>query len=211
MLSGAFSAMVDENVLRFKEEGHYVSPRSLPYLSNNGVAHDLVDSLRWEHGQPHCPRCASKFTKRVNTNIFRELYRCVDCSYMFNSLSGTVFHGSKMPVYKYLHFFVLHNALGEKLALRDVCFALDCSFKTASLWLKRGERIRSAIPFAIVDKKLAHLNASKEATVSDMPPDCETFFSFCEMKAIVVNGPLFVDYIQSVVRDEPGAAGPFRT
>jgi transposase-like protein len=184
----------------FRETDHYVSPRALPYLSNNGLAHDLIDALRWGGGQPHCPRCSSEFTKRVNTNVFRQLYRCVDCSYMFNSLSGTIFHGTKMPVFKYFHFFILHNALGDHLSLRDICFALDCSFKTASLWLRRGDEIRSSVPFGKVDRKLS--NALSSVEIAQPAPDSEAFFSFCEMRGIVVNEPLFTDYVRQVARNQ---------
>jgi transposase-like protein len=208
-LGGAFVPMEVENKADAQDESLYVSARSLPYLSNNGLAHDLVDALRWGGGQPHCPRCASKFTKRVNTNVFRQLYRCVDCSYMFNSLSGTIFHGSKMPVYKYFHFFIMHNALGEQLTLRDICFALDCSFKTASIWLKRADEIRSPTAFGKVDKHLSSRFASQETRQT--PAECEAFFSFCEMKAIVVNEALLIDYVQHVARNDVNGGDAFPT
>lgn len=187
-----------DNVAQLGSGKDYTSPRALIYLSDNGAAHDLVDALRWSDGQPHCPRCASEFTKRVNTNVFRQLYRCIDCGYMFNSLSGTVFQGSKLPVYKFFHFFILANALGDGLTIRDICFALDCSFKTASLWQKRGDEIRTPAQFALVDRKLSsQLSRSLHARTSR---ECESFFSFCEMKSIVVHEAMLMEYLKSVMR-----------
>ena len=186
------------NIQRFTSKKEFVPLRSIPYLSDNGAAHDLVDALRWNGEQPHCPRCASNFTKRVNTNVFRLLYRCIDCGYMFNSLSGTVFHGSKLPVYKSFHYFILVNALRDQLTLRDICFALDCSFKTASLWQKRQADIDTPLQFAIIDKKLSiELNSR---TAPPMPSETEPFFAFCEMKSVVLHEPNFTEYLRGVAQ-----------
>lgn len=191
--------MSPEKLALIHKSSSWVLPISLPYLSQNQAAHDLVTALRWDGNKRHCPRCGSDYVTPVKTNVFRELYRCVDCSYMFNSLAGTIFQGSKMPVHKYFHFFVLHNALNDQLSLRDVCFALDCSFKTATLWLKRGDEIRSPTKFAIIDRKLAGALADKATTEE---PHSDAFFSFCEMKGILVNEALLLDYIQSICRNK---------
>jgi transposase-like protein len=177
----------------------WVLPMSLPYLNDNSVAHDLIDNLRWEGQKRTCPRCESGLVTPVNTNLFRELYRCVDCNYMFNSLAGTVFQGSKMPVQKYFHFFILHNAFGDDVSLRDVCFTLDCTFKTASLWLKRCKAIKSEKTFAILDRKLA---ASIDHRDKSHDPPEDAFFSFCDMKGILVNEALFLEYIQGVCQNK---------
>lgn len=175
----------------------WVLPVSLPYLNSNQAAHDLVNKLRWDGGKRHCPRCSSDYTAPVKTNVFRELYRCLDCAYMFNSLAGTIFQGSKMPVHKYFHFFILHDALGDQLSLRDICFALDCSLKTAGLWLKRGEDIKAPTRFTQLDRRLA-------ATLADdsrSEPHTDAFFSFCEMKGILVTEALLLDYIRGICRN----------
>lgn len=187
--------MSPEKIALLPRGSSWVLPLSLPYLSDSNAAHDLVDNLRWEGQHRICPRCDSGYVTPVKTNLFRELYRCVDCHYMFNSLAGTILQGSKMPVQKYFHFFILHNAFGDDISLRDVCFTLDCSFKTATLWLKRGQEIKSEKKFAIVDRKLA---ASLAHDQKSHEPHEDPFFSFCDMRGIVVNEPLLLEYIQSV-------------
>ena len=176
----------------------YVPARSLAYLSDNGLAHDTVDELRW-HGKPHCPRCRSQFIKRVNTNVFRQLYRCIDCGYMYNSLSGTIFHGSKMPVYKHFHFLILHNAMREALSLRDICYALDVSHKTASLLLRRAQSFRVTSKFTIVDRSF---NVRHQISEERVNSDSETFFSFCEMKGIAVHEKAFLTYLEEVMLED---------
>jgi transposase-like protein len=194
-----------DNVAQLGRRRDFVSPRSLTYLCDNGLAHDMVDTLRWNGLQPHCPRCASEFTKKVNTNVFRQLYRCIDCGYMFNSLSGTIFHGSKLPVYRFFQYFLMLNALGDDLTIRDICFALDCSFKTASLWQKRGDDIRTPAQFALVDRGISGQLLAEPQPAT--PKECESFFSFCEMKGIVVEEPLFIDYLTIIARAQTGDLG----
>lgn len=184
------------------ESGSFVSPRDLPYLSNNSLAHDLIDTLRWDTA-PVCPRCRSKYTKQVNTNVFRQLYRCIDCGYMFNSLAGTIFHGSKMPVNKYFFFFVLHNALQAHLPLRDLSYALDVSHKTASLLMKRTKDIAYPFQFA----KVARRHEIPAPAGDEDEGDLASFLSYCEIKSIRVNDKLFQRFLQLLTQgDIPGIA-----
>lgn len=183
------------------DDSRFVSPRKLAYLSDNGLAHDLIDRLRWD-GAPVCPRCVSKFTKQVNTNVFRQLYRCIDCGYMFNSLAGTIFHGSKMPVTKYLQFFIMHNALQSNLPLRDLGYALDVSHKTASLLMKRVSSISYSIQFAKVDKKGAYLRAEGDDSADDQ--ENGPFFSYCDIKSIAAADAPFRSFLQKLMREGIG-------
>jgi transposase-like protein len=179
------------------EESRFVSPRLVPYLSNGTLAHDLLDSLRWR-GQVVCPRCKSKFTRQVNTNVFRRLYRCLDCGYMFNSLAGTIFQGSKMSLNKYFQFFVLHNAVQPKLALRDIGYAIDVSQKTASLLARRAEAITYSSQFARIDRAAYQDSSNGDQDGGD--GDASAFFSYCEIKSIVVNDALFKQFLHDVTQ-----------
>lgn len=198
MVEGLASVMEISSGPPESEESPFVSPRLLPYLSDNSLAHDLIDELRWNGTTPVCPRCRSKYTKRVNTNVFRQLYRCIDCGYMFNSLAGTIFHGSKMPVSKYLHFFILHNALQTNLALRDLGYALDVSYKTASLLMKRVTNISYQLQFAKVDKKRSLVLADQDDD-GDIH-ETSAFFSYCDIKSIAVNDALFKKFLQQLTQ-----------
>ena len=177
----------------------YVLPSSIDYLKNNALAHDLVDALRWGD-KPHCPRCTSSYAKRVNTTVFRQLYRCVDCGYMFNSQSGTIFHGSKMPLYTFFHFFIMQSAVGE-LEVREVCFALDVSHKTASILMRRGAEFQPERALAVCDRKrFAALSADEEGGREAE----DSFFEYCAMKSIVVRQDLLEEHIARTSRDESG-------
>lgn len=185
-----------------REDFLFVSPRKIAYLSDNSLAHDLIDTLRWDTS-PVCPRCRSEYTKQVNTNVFRQLYRCIDCGYMFNSLAGTIFHGSKMPVTKYLQFFILHNALHPHLPLRDLGYALDVSHKTASLLMKRVSSISYAAQFAKVDKK--GLRERPDQDEVDEGKEHGAFFSYCDIKAITTADEPFKKFLQQLMRDGIGS------
>lgn len=177
----------------------HVLPEDIVYLNDNRLSHDLIDELRWNK-QPNCPRCQSKYTKQVNTNVFRQLYRCVDCGYMFNSLSGTIFHGAKMPVYKYFHFFILHNALGDKLPLRDLSYALDISHRTASLLMKRASELRYGFQFAFIDRSIPRRASSGSAEGGSH--ESGAFFSYCDIKSVVVNERRLRRYLEILAKGE---------
>jgi transposase-like protein len=173
-----------------------VSPSSLNYLFDNEAAYDLVDSLRWENKKRACPRCKSRFVLPVRRENRRELYRCVDCHYMFNSLAGTTFQGTKLPVHKFFQFFIAYNALGEEIKMQAICYILQCTFKTASLWLTRGRAFQSPEKFAFVSNHTAARLKGGDPTVDTTDP----FFAFCEMKGIVLNEAHFLEYLKNVCR-----------
>lgn len=193
-----------ENQSPDDEDSRFVSPRSVPYLSSGALAHDLLDSLRWK-GQVVCPRCRSGYTRQVNTNVFRQLYRCLDCGYMFNSLAGTIFQGSKMSLNKYFQFFVLHNALQSKLALRDVSYAIDVSQKTASLLTRKAQDIKYNVRFASIDRS-AQAEIIAKGDLGDVT-DNSAFFSYCDIKSITVSDQLFRRFIHEVTQDVLPEAG----
>lgn len=173
------------------------SPSSLFYLSDTEAAYNLVESLRWENKKRACPRCDSRFVLPVKRENLRELYRCVDCQYMFNALAGTIFQGTKMPIKKFFQFFIIFNALGDQVRMQDICYVLECTFKTAGLWLARGRTFRSPEKFAFINPKGTERLAAMEAA-PDLTGD--PFFAFCEMKGIVVNEPHFLEFLKGVCR-----------
>ncbi|MBL0372508.1 transposase [Rhizobium sp. KVB221] len=182
------------------DSGDISSPRSLTILQNNNNAFRVVDQMRWPDSK-HCPRCDSIYIKTVNTAIFRELYRCVDCGYMFNSFSGTLFHGTKIPIVKYFQFFVLYGALGKKLSPRDVSYAISVSNKTAVSLIGRVEKLKTTIAFAEIDRdKAAWLKANSPE--QEQNSEFENFFSYCETKSIIVSTSNFHQYLQAVIREK---------
>lgn len=174
---------------------NFVSPRSLPYLSCNPFAYDLLGQVRWA-GEARCPRCNSGLVRRVNNNVYRDLLACKGCNYSFNSLSNSIFQRSKLPVFRYLQFFVMHNAADGDISAKELCFALDVTYVTALKWQRK---ILSPLPrtkFAIINSEISQ--GLQKRTNPDDSGFSETFFSYCEFKNIVVSDSLFIKYIREL-------------
>jgi transposase-like protein len=58
--------------------------------------------LRWQNGEPHCPRCGcfDLYQQRRATGLLR--WRCKGCNYNFSITSGTIFASRKLPLRGYL-------------------------------------------------------------------------------------------------------------
>jgi transposase-like protein len=91
--------------------------------------------LRWQGGEPHCPRCGNfgLYQQRKATGLLR--WRCKACNYNFSITSGTIFAAHKMPLRAYLMAIaVFCNEVKGKsmLALsRDLGTAYKTSFVLA--------------------------------------------------------------------------------
>lgn len=172
-------------------------PRDLQFLWQVDEAFRAVDSIRWPL-RKYCPRCNSLFTKSVNTAIFRELYRCVDCGYMFNTFSGTIFQGAKIPVVKFFQLFVLYDAIGKDISPRDVSYAIDVSHKTSVALIGRLGGLDKSEKFASMDREKAELLRTRSKNLG-FDQKFESFFLYCDMKNIVVDVDLFKRYLAVVL------------
>lgn len=73
-------------------------------FSDDRAARQALESLRWPNG-PVCPTCSSSNVCPIGgeKHSHREgLYRCVDCRKQFTATTGTLFHGSKVPLSKWM-------------------------------------------------------------------------------------------------------------
>jgi transposase-like protein len=83
-------------------------------ISTEADAYLLLEEMRW-HGKPVCPHCGSIdkhyfLTPRNGTSretstgkqTQRRLWKCSQCRKQFSVLTGTVMHGSKIPVRTWL-------------------------------------------------------------------------------------------------------------
>ncbi|HEX8121446.1 MAG TPA: IS1595 family transposase [Solirubrobacteraceae bacterium] len=79
-------------------------------LRTEADAYEFLEDLRW-CGKPVCPHCGSVrrpyFLKpkngesrrtRTGSASQRRVWKCADCRKQFSVLTGTIFHGSKVPV-----------------------------------------------------------------------------------------------------------------
>ena len=135
---------------------------SIPALANRihteADAYAFLESLRWPNGQPDaCPQCGvveSRFyflapkdgsagrKTRTGANTQRRVWKCATCRKQFSVLTGTVFHGSKIPVKTWL--FVVFEMCASKngVSAREIERKYDLTAKTAWFML---HRIREAM------------------------------------------------------------------
>jgi transposase-like protein len=80
-------------------------------LRDEADAYKFLEDLRWPDGEPVCPHCETKAahyflnpangkTRRTRTGSAsqRRVWKCKSCRKQFSVLTGTIFHGSKIPV-----------------------------------------------------------------------------------------------------------------
>jgi transposase-like protein len=85
-------------------------------IENEADAYRYMEGLRWPDGPvcPHCgndekhwfltPKSADGETRKTRTGSLsaRRVWRCAECKRQFSVLTGTVFHGSKVPLKTWL-------------------------------------------------------------------------------------------------------------
>jgi len=172
-----------------------VSPRTMALYTDNALCLKTIQQLRWVDGH-YCPRCKSAAISKMKSNIFREAFRCADCGYLHNTLSGTLFMGAKLPLPSYFQFFTILNALGSSLPFRDIAFVVDVAHKTAKGFVTRLNEINADIPFTVIDRDLSDRYRAeyKEHSIGA----AENFFAYCEIKSILVDEDEFLRYIQLI-------------
>jgi len=123
-------------------------------LRTEADAYEFLEDLRW-NGQPVCPHCgsvrkpyfltpangASRKT-RTGTASQRRVWKCADCRKQFSVLTGTIFHGSKVPVRTWI--FVVFEMCSSKngVSAREIERKYKLTAKTA--WFVT-HRIREAM------------------------------------------------------------------
>ncbi len=66
-------------------------------FGSNDRCRDYLEELRWPDGI-ECPKCQSKSVSRIST---RKQFDCNSCRNRFSVMAGTVFHDSKLPLWKW--------------------------------------------------------------------------------------------------------------
>jgi transposase-like protein len=123
-------------------------------LRTEGDAYLYLEGMRWGD-TPICPHCGSvrkhyflkpsNGTSRKTRNgspSERRVWKCADCRKQFTVLTGTIFHGTKIPVRTWL--FVIFEMCSSKngVAAREIERKYDLTAKSAWFML---HRIREAM------------------------------------------------------------------
>lgn len=103
-----------------------------------------LEALRWPEGVA-CPRCQSKSVSDIKE---RHQFDCNACRYQFSVTAGTIFHDSKLPMWKW--FLTTYMMIESKkgVSANQIKRTIGVSYKTA--WYL-CHRIRSAMGEACND------------------------------------------------------------
>ena len=127
-------------------------------LRSEGEAYELLEELRWK-GRPFCPTCHSERVfyiapkaaegrkTRTGSVSERRVWKCSDCrkagrSPQFSALTGTIFHGTKVPLKVWLAVVVEMCANKNGMAAREIERKYGVAPKTA--W-HMAHRVREAM------------------------------------------------------------------
>jgi transposase-like protein len=97
-----------------------------------------LTELRWPHGL-QCPRCKWKGVSKINE---RDQYDCNVCRYQFSATSGTIFHDTHLPLWKWFLAIYLMIESKKGISACQIQRTIEVTYKTA--WFL-CHRIRAAM------------------------------------------------------------------
>lgn len=121
------------------------------HFSDEDQAYQFLERMRWPNG-PVCPHCqgtkayflTSKGDRYTRTGhaTQRRVWKCATCRKQFSVLVGTIFEGSKIPLYKWL--LAVHMMCSGKngVSAHELHRDLEITYKSA--WFM-AHRIRKAM------------------------------------------------------------------
>jgi transposase-like protein len=147
-------------------------------IPDEAAAYELMENLRWD-GRPVCPHCGSVAKHyfltpknpegrktRTGSVSARRVWKCKDCRRQFSVLTGTIFHGSKVPLRTWLFVVVEMCASKNGLAAREVERKYAVSTKTA--WFMT-QRIREAMKRGGSEGLMSGVIQADEAYIGGTP------------------------------------------
>lgn len=129
-------------------------------LRTEADAYEFLEELRWGNEQvcPHCgsvrqhyflkPSNGASRKTRTGAASERRVWKCRDCRKQFSVLTGTIFHGSKIPIRTWV--FVIFEVCSSKngVAAREIERKYDLTPKTAWFMLHRLREAMKREPLA---------------------------------------------------------------
>ena len=100
--------------------------------------HEYLEGLRWPD-RVACPRCESTKISRIKA---RRQFDCDACRYQFSVRVGTLFHDSKLPLWKWFLAVYMMGESRKGISANQIKRTLGVSYKTA--WYL-CHRIRAAM------------------------------------------------------------------
>jgi len=114
-----------------------------PIFSDEILAIEYLESIRWRLYR-YCPKCGEteRTSPTKSKNHRHGLYYCNSCRSLFTVTVGTLFHGSKVPLNKWLLTFHLMAASKKGMSALQIHRMIDVSYNTA--WFM-CHRVREAM------------------------------------------------------------------
>ncbi len=139
------------------------------YLSDEVRARELLERIRWPNG-PICPHCVVsgghyrvKPRRGSRRPVRPGVWKCKDCRKQFSVTVGTVFHGSKIPLGKWLIAIYLTLSSDKGMNAHQLHRSLGITYKSSRLMV---QRIQVAIRQGPLAKKLSSALEAERGSVS---------------------------------------------
>jgi transposase-like protein len=113
-------------------------PELIERFGSEDKCHTYLEELRWPEGV-QCPRCGSDKISRIKA---RRQFDCDGCRYQFSVRVGTLFHDSKLPLWKWFLAVYMMGESKKGVSANQLKRMLGVSYKTA--WYL-CHRIRAAM------------------------------------------------------------------
>jgi transposase-like protein len=113
-------------------------PELIERFGSEDKCHAYLEGLRWSDGV-RCPRCDSDKISRIKA---RRQFDCDGCRYQFSVRVGTLFHDSKLPLWKWFLAVYMMGESKKSVSANQLSRMLGVSYKTA--WYL-CHRIRAAM------------------------------------------------------------------
>ncbi len=138
----------------------FTVPALAEKLTDEAAAYEFMEQLRW-NGRPVCPHCGSvrkpyflqprggkDRATRTGSRSQRRVWKCADCRKQFSVLTGTIFHGTKIPLRTWI--LVVFELCSSKngVAAREIERKYDLTAKSAWFMLHRIREAMKRDPLA---------------------------------------------------------------
>ena len=112
---------------------------AITYFADADRAFEFVKNLRWDMGEPVCPRCGALEVSFIST---RKIWKCKGCKRQFSVKVGTIFEDSALGFDKWLLAMWLIVNSKNGVSSHELGRALGVTQKSAWFML---HRIRAAM------------------------------------------------------------------
>jgi transposase-like protein len=148
-------------------------------IRNEADAYAYMESMRWPDG-PVCPHCHSREQHyfltpksgtgarktRTGSESQRRVWKCKSCRKQFSVITGTVFHGTKVPLHTWIMVVFEMAANKNGIAAREIARKYGVAPKTA--WFMTN-RLREAMKNLAPERLISGTVIADETFIGPTP------------------------------------------